>query len=324
MSRKLLTLLSVAAIANAVGNLTSNGCADAPGFQSCQDAANEKINACFSKTKGDGVAQQACACEDYILNYNCYAAHCWNRVWECEYQEYLVSYLMDCPIAKLPVPYFPIPDNAAGACSCNVGKVYKAITDSITQGASCMKNVHGADTIPRGDKIGACGCCEISGAMSSILEICPDTKPDLVGLASVSKIQTQLDIDFCECQPMTKINCASDLNFSLAGVSTYFPPSSLPTSGTATLSNNPGSVTAPPSGSVFSYTNGGDKVVYTITAASASNGKGSESGASGSATATTASKRGAAASVMVPKGLSMAITGISLMAGVMERWSLFA
>lgn len=139
-------------------------------------------------------------------------------------------------------------------------------------------------------------------------------------MGSVSKIQTQLDINFRECQPMTKINCASDLNFSLAGVSTYFPPSSLPASGTATLSNNPGSVTAPPSGSVFSYTNGGDKVVYTITAASVSNGKDSESGASGSATATAASKKGAAASVMVPKGLSIATIGFSLAAGAME-WS---
>lgn len=166
MSRKLAAVLSMAAIAAATVNLTSTGCADAAGFQSCQSAANDKISACFSRTKGDGIAQQGCACEGYILNYNCYATHCWNRVWECEYQEYIVAYLMYCPTAKLPVPYFPIPDNAADSCSCNVGKIYQAITDSISQGATCMKNVGGTDAILRGQEIGACGCCEISGAMS--------------------------------------------------------------------------------------------------------------------------------------------------------------
>ncbi|KAK2591950.1 hypothetical protein QQS21_010354 [Conoideocrella luteorostrata] len=151
--------------------------------------------------------------------------------------------------------------------------------------------------------------------MSSIFEICPDTKPDLVGLASVSLIETQLNIKFSECQPMTKINCASDLSFSLASVSSYYPPSNLPITGTATLSNKPGSVTAPPSGSVFTYTNGGDNYVYTITAASA--GKGSDSGSqsagsAGSAAATAASKKSAAVYPTVQRGLGIAAIVVSI------------
>lgn len=145
-------------------------------------------------------------------------------------------------------------------------------------------------------------------------------------MAAVSKIQTQLDINFNECEPMTKINCASDLKFSLTGVSTYYPPSSLPTTGTATLSNKPGSVTAPPSGSVFSYTNGGDKVVYTITAASA--GKGGDSGsgggsgsqptgsASGTGAAATTAKKGMAGSVSVQKGFMVTISVLAMAVGL--------
>lgn len=144
-----------------VGNLTSTGCADVSGFQKCQNDANEKSNACFAKTGGDVAAQQACACETYILNYNCYATSCWNRVWECEYQSYIISYLLYCPTAKLPVPYFPIPDGAPDACSCNYGQIYQAITDSLAQGTTCIKNNQNSIL-----KAAACKCCEISGMQS--------------------------------------------------------------------------------------------------------------------------------------------------------------
>ena len=98
---------------------------------------------------------------------------------------------------------------------------------------------------------------------------------------------------------MTQINCATDLGYSLPGVSTYYPPQGFPASGTATLSNKPGSVTAPPSGTVFSYTNGGDSAVYTITAAAAggndkSSSKASEGSESSVSTATSSGASSAA------------------------------
>lgn len=92
---------------------------------------------------------------------------------------------------------------------------------------------------------------------------------------------------------MTKINCASDLGFSLAGVSTYYAPNQFPASGTASPTNRPGSVTTPASGSVFTYTNGGDKVAYTITAAPLLSRDGS-GGSGGSGAQTTGSKKSAA------------------------------
>ena len=162
----LLAALAFTAVwpsATALKNLTSTGCADASGFQTCQDAANTKISACLSQTAGSTEEEEGCACEDYILNYNCYATHCWNRVWECDYQEYMASYMLNCPTAKFPVPYFPAEDGVPDACSCNLGKVYQAITDAIDQGATCLKHANSDfNTV----EFGACQCCEISGAMS--------------------------------------------------------------------------------------------------------------------------------------------------------------
>lgn len=120
----------------------------------------------------------------------------------------------------------------------------------------------------------------------SIWETCPDVDPNKAGLSYVSRAETLLDISFSECSPMTQINCASDFAFSLGGVSTYYAPNQFPASGTASPTNKPGSVTTPASGSVFTYTNGGDKVAYTITAAAVNgNGNGGSSG-SGSGDAT--------------------------------------
>ena len=165
--RSHLVLLALAQAALGLQNLTSSGCVDASGFQSCQNAANAKIQACFSRATGSAEAQQGCACEDYILNYNCYASHCWNQVWGCEYQQYIVAYLMNCPTAKLPVPYFPIPDDVKTGCSCNIGKIYNVFTDAITQGASCEKAQEGGtDALLGAEKMEACQCCELSGAMS--------------------------------------------------------------------------------------------------------------------------------------------------------------
>ena len=165
----------------------------------------------------------------------------------------------------------------------------------------------------------------------SLYEICPDTNPDLIGMSQIATIETQLDIPFSQCEPMTKVNCESDLSFSLTGVTAYYPPNGLPASGTATLSNVPGSVTAPPSGSVFSYTNGADAVVYTISAAAApsdgsssatvtessdSNGGGGSSsgssGSSGSEATGSAGSKDSAASVVSASSEKLIITLVTL------------
>ncbi|KAF5977253.1 putative membrane protein [Fusarium bulbicola] len=278
-----LFLVSLAAIAAAADvTLTSSGCADASGFEKCQASANKKTSSCIAQARHDNsqVELLACGCQDYVDNFNCYAAFCWNRFWECEYQEYMVSYFMNCNIAKQPVPYFPAPKNAQGACSCNVGQVYLNIQDAIQQTGTCSNSANSGDAGSNLQKIEGCNCCEISRALSSIVEICPKTDPNLIGLKQLSTLESELNVDYKSCGSyMETYDCSSQLSYSLEGVSTYYKPDDPLKTGTATLSNNPGSVTAPASGKVFLYTNGGDGTAYTITAAGV--GKGS-SGSKGS------------------------------------------
>lgn len=120
----------------------------------------------------------------------------------------------------------------------------------------------------------------------SIHNFCPTTDPSLLGVTSQSQLDT-----FKTCSAsLSQFNCASDLGFDSTSVGgTFFNPNNLPASGTATLSNLPGSVTAPANGPVFTYTNGADGITYTISAVnfkagsggSGSSGSGSTSGSSG-------------------------------------------
>ncbi|RSL49065.1 hypothetical protein CEP54_012602 [Fusarium duplospermum] len=220
-------------------SLKSTGCADASGFESCQSTANKKTTTCINQAHRDDSQKAilACGCQDYVNNYNCYAAFCWNKVSECDYQEYIVSYLQNCPIAKLPIPYFPAPNGAPSSCS--------------------------------------------------IVEICPDTDPKFAGLAEISQLESQLNVQFDTCgKYMDTYDCRSKLSFSLDGVSTFYKPDDSIKSGTATLSNRPGTVTAPASGQTFTYTNGGDGVVYTIKAGGDKAGSGTKGDPSGSQSTT--------------------------------------
>ncbi|KAL7948139.1 hypothetical protein V8C42DRAFT_351955 [Trichoderma barbatum] len=283
----LLPLLSTAALA-ATGDvtLTSTGCADSSGFESCQKQANgNELSSCIAQAKKDNSQQEilACGCQNYVNNYNCYSAFCWNRVWECEYQEYIIDYFTNCPVAKLPVPYFPAPNKAPNACSCNLGKVYLAIQDAIQETATCSNNANSGDASSNLQQIQGCDCCEISGALSTFFNICPDTDPKLIGLSNVAQLQSQLNTPFDSCGPyLDTYDCVSILGYSLDGVSKYYKPTDVPPDGTATLSNAPGTVTSPASGTVFTYTNGGDGTVYTITAAGQVKGSGGSGSGSGS------------------------------------------
>jgi hypothetical protein len=119
-----------------------------------------------------------------------------------------------------------------------------------------------------------------SPPLCSLAEICPETNPNLIGLNEINQVEQNLNVDYPNCGPyLEQFNCVSDLGFSLNGVSKYFGPSDPLTTGTNTLSNGGGTVTAPASGAVFTYTNGGDSQVYTITAANF-NGRGSSGGSS--------------------------------------------
>lgn len=171
LSLALLPILSTAALAassNPAVTLTSTGCADASGFESCQKKADDALTSCVNQAKKDNSQTEllACGCQNSVDNYNCYSAFCWNRVNECEYQEYVIDYLLNCPIAKLPVPYFPAPDSAPDACSCNLGKVFLATQNAVMEGTTCSSNANGPDASSNVQQIQGCECCEISATLS--------------------------------------------------------------------------------------------------------------------------------------------------------------
>jgi hypothetical protein len=113
--------------------------------------------------------------------------------------------------------------------------------------------------------------------LNSIYGICPTTDPTLIGLSNVNQLETIMDTPFDTCGSyLSEFPCAS-LGFTPVAGGTFYGPDNLPASGTATLSNLGGTVTSPASGAVFTYTNGGDGVVYTISAANVKDsGSGSE------------------------------------------------
>ena len=111
------------------------------------------------------------------------------------------------------------------------------------------------------------------GLCNSIYSICPNTNPALVGLNTVYSTASELGLDFSTCSTyLSEFDCVKDLGFPQVAGGKFLGPNDLPPNGTEKLSNVAGTVTAPASGTLFSYTNGADSVVYTITAAS-TNGK---------------------------------------------------
>jgi hypothetical protein len=131
---------------------------------------------------------------------------------------------------------------------------------------------------------------------SSIYGICPTTDPSLIGLSSVNNVETALDTPFDTCGSyLSEFPCDSKLGFPPVAGGHFYGPDNLPASGTATLSNLGGSVTSPVSGAVFTYTNGGDGQVYTISAANV-NAQETTAGNGGSPTQTRSAPGGTSTS----------------------------
>lgn len=170
-------VLSWSATAAGVSRATSSpqnqlllsGCADDAGFSSCQKEANEHLDKCLQTAKANGNTKTeilSCGCTFYTENINCAATSCWNKVYECNYQIFVTGFLANCPVAKAPIPYFPIPAGAQDACSCNLGKIFLETSLAIQESATCSNNPKGGDASANVQIIQGCICCEISAALS--------------------------------------------------------------------------------------------------------------------------------------------------------------
>ncbi|KAK9326822.1 hypothetical protein V1520DRAFT_376679 [Lipomyces starkeyi] len=253
-----------------VQTFSSSSCVDSAGFSACYAKATDSASACINAA-GSDMAVIACGCAEYVSLISCVATSCWNQVYSCEYQKLVIEYLEYCPVAGLPVPFFPPPNNAAEACSCNLGKVYVAVNNSISEVTQCETRLI---TNPLSSNIGngvqediACICCGESAAISSIYSICPNTDPGLLDVNNILALFSSFDQPFSTCgQYLSSYNCGSDLGFSQVDGGTFYGPNNLPPIGTKTLSNGGGSITSPVGGATFTWTQPNNSP-YTIVAA---------------------------------------------------------
>lgn len=172
--------------------------------------------------------------------------------------------------------------------------------------------------------------CEVAinfGSLS-IYAICPDIDPTLIGLSTVDTLGTTYDNPFSGCaSTLSNDICEAQLGWPKVAGGTYYGPSNLPASGTATLSNGAGTVTTPVSGAVFTYTNGANTQVYTISAVSVGKAVATtNSGGPGTTPkvgATTATGTGSAASTGSTASTSTS-TSTKASAGntVVARWNI--
>ncbi|KAH9205587.1 hypothetical protein DL95DRAFT_248941, partial [Leptodontidium sp. 2 PMI_412] len=239
-------------------DITNQGCVDQLGFLNCQN----KIKPSKKLNQDD----RFCVAREEELA--CFASHCWNKVYQCNYQQHAIKFLGECGSSN-PIPYFPAPSNATDDCSCNLGKVYLAISSTALKGTSCEKEARKQNATDSEDvslnilKGEHCKCCQISGSYASLDAICPSTNPLHIGFDYITQMAKKLSLDFNTCEEyILQGSCVTRLNFteSVDGESkpmTYLAASNLISfteSNTAMVTNNVDTVSSPPGGSTFTWT----------------------------------------------------------------------
>ncbi|GLI72543.1 hypothetical protein PoHVEF18_000720 [Penicillium ochrochloron] len=263
----------------------------------------------------------------YQSYINCVAESCWNQVYSCEYDKLIEEYFVQCPAATEPIPFWPAPDNAPGGCSCNLGKVLHSVMKAQQEYTTCITNDTSTSVIQLSNKNTACGCCEVSAGLSAMYETCPDTIPADMGAdlwLSTATLYGEL-INWGTCGSIFDKYSCPNLGFAApsSNSSTFYKPNNLPPNGTHTLYNTGAvnALTAPASGSVFTWSQ--SSVTYTVTAspwkntavkatAAGTSGTSGGSGASGTATAAGATKTSSAAgfSLQLPSvGVWLSVVG---------------
>ncbi|KAJ5337514.1 uncharacterized protein N7506_005536 [Penicillium brevicompactum] len=337
-----LEALSSLALSEKVGYFESSACADPEGFTSCyKDAETEYTNcvnnncvggsqACYKSCGGIVTCMSkqcpslgtncinACECQRSAHQIDCASASCWNEVYSCEYQSIVADFFNLCTNPNYDaVPFWPAPDDAPAACSCNLGKIIKKehfIALQMTECANNMTNLNQLATNKDISEYGtACMCCGMSAIVSTIYDTCPNTNPTLLGLQEWYD-GILVPSDWSDCGPyLEAYDCAGDLGYGRAdagAVHKFYEPSSMPSNGTATLSNKGGVVSTPVSGNTFTWTFGQSSraVAHPITVTSA-NAKVTGKANSGETTATiTGTGTGTAAESAQPgMGASLAV-----------------
>ncbi|OJJ46275.1 hypothetical protein ASPZODRAFT_41516, partial [Penicilliopsis zonata CBS 506.65] len=272
-----LTISALAWQAHAQTNITADVCADPTAYTTCNGDVATQAATCIDACDDYDICVLACGCVMYQEYINCMASTCWNQVYTCEYQKFITEYFDYCDLATVPIPFWPAPNDAPNRCSCNLGLIYETALGFVAEETDCLSNATSLDlTDPEkaSEEDLACNCCAVSGGLSAIYEICPDTIPALAGANEWLSIATGYGYatDWSSCgTSMDEFNCMADLGFKAPSENstTFYQPGDFPANGTHSLSNVGGAVTAPPSGSVMSWHQ--STVSYTVTASAYNN-----------------------------------------------------
>ncbi|KAI9046025.1 uncharacterized protein KD926_005972 [Aspergillus affinis] len=302
----LLGLLAAnVSIAAKVGKFDADKCADPSGMKTCYDKAKSTYDSCVKKncdkkedgkTTSDPDCLNKCSCPQYQAQIDCATSSCWNQVYSCEYDLTVGALLESCEDKQSvdDIPFWPAPDNAKGACSCNVGKV-----DQISYGAMAkVQKQCGLKASSDGSKIQECACCGLSAALSALPNTCPKVNPADLKLADMEE---EFGDMWEQCADTLKdLDCAKEFDFPK--LDTYYGPGKIPKGGNETLSNASGSLTAPVSATI---TWSAGSSAHTVTAVSTDAVKASGTGSSASATSGDKASGTASASATATTGAAV-------------------
>ncbi|KAJ5604367.1 hypothetical protein N7510_009521 [Penicillium lagena] len=294
-------LLSRALAQNAT-TITSAGCVDPSGFTACINAAADKEATCINAA-GSDVVVLACGLAKEVDEMLCYMSDCWNKIYSCEYQYLVSSYLLQ-HTTEVSVPFFPAPANAPGGCSCNMGDVLVNATTSI----SLIESKCSSYTFSSSTKLSECQCCALSAALSAYVAlaylplpkyvlnhflnrfygICPTTDMSQLNIERLTEKVREYSSIVGSCPNLDASICLDQFGIGSADHGTYVDIANLPSGGTQSLSTTEGSgpLTSPPGGATTTVSILG--VTYSVTAATY-NANNVESGSASSATETSSS-----------------------------------
>ncbi|KAJ5902385.1 hypothetical protein N7495_002913 [Penicillium taxi] len=270
-------------VAQAQTNITSADCAASSEYSTCNKDVASKWSSCLSRCNGDADCSVDCGCSAHQEYINCMAQSCWNQVYSCNYQLFVQQYFAICPSAAEPIPFWPAPDHAPNRCSCDLGKVLQNTLTARSEQVSCILNVTDEtissvsdlsdlnDVADISETATNCACCGASTSISAAWEVCPDTEPTLAGAdlwpiffpSDWPNLYTSItDFTWDSCNNMDVTACKNTGFSNPSGK--FYKPGSYPSNGTSSLRNVGGTLSAPPSGTVITWSQ--SSTTWTVTA----------------------------------------------------------
>ncbi|QIW94606.1 hypothetical protein AMS68_000124 [Peltaster fructicola] len=300
-----------------------NGCASVSGMNACYNKARIDLLSVAPACNGTNIGGTSCS-GSFVASYykeilECMTEACWNRAYNCDYQTMLTTFIESNyagtnrgtpPFYVLTSDYGGVP----GSCVCDLPFIQQLLLQDPS--LKC-----GLDS--SGD---SCECCLIASRLWAIQTLCPSNSLAVLGLTSgtsyfASEIQKCSVFQQSNWNDTLQQQCPS---YGIAAGVGFLNPMALPAGfpGTSSLSDTPGSVTAPSqyasslastfvhtwsTGAVSTYTfsslNNAEISTTTGATTTTTTTNGQATTLSGSVATAVPSKTGAAERLAVPIGL---------------------